>query len=62
MERGFSHGNWYECKMSLFYGDKFIGTDENEDKAISKTELPVLKDTAYHTIKGEADFVLIELK
>lgn len=57
---GDSTWDWGQCGFSNYYGLENLLWDPSDD--LAAYDLPVLKDTIYHTIRGNEEFVLIELK
>lgn len=55
-------GDWFwgDYKLYHYYGIKNL--IQNKDIDLTKKELPILKDTMYHTIYGDSENILIELK
>lgn len=63
MPEGFYGGSyWGGFKFINYYNLKNIVWNEDTHEDISEYDLPVLKDTMYHTIKGNDQYILIELK
>lgn len=61
--KGFEGGYyWGGCKFVNYYNIKNIVWTADIGEDISEYDLPVLKDTMYHTIKGNEKYILIELK
>lgn len=61
--KGFEGGYyWGRCKFVNYYNIKNIVWTADIGEDISEYDLPVLKDTMYHTIKGNEKYILIELK
>lgn len=56
----FSGWWWEECKFYYFYGFENIALDSSIN--LSEMDLPILQDTMYHTIRGNENYILIELK
>ena len=53
---------WGQCGFYNYYGIKNVSSNWRTVSSDIDRELPILKDTMYHTIKGNADYLLIELK
>ncbi len=51
---------FYRHEFFNYYGLKNVVQDKSID--LTTYELPVIKDTMYHTIKGKDNYILIELK
>lgn len=61
--KGFYGGvYWGGYKFMNYYNLKNVVWNESTGEDISGYDLPVLKDTMYHTIKGNEKYILIELK
>lgn len=63
----FSGGNWGENYFYCFYGVKNIAMLEDgspllDHTDITKLDLPVIKDTMFHTIRGNDECMVIDLK
>ena len=63
----FSENDWGENYFYCFYGIKDIAMLEDgsyvlDQMDITKLDLPVLKDTMFHTIRGNDDYIVIDLK
>lgn len=55
-------GAWGQCGFYNYYGIKNVSSNWRSPSNIPESELPIIKDTMYHTIKGNDDVILIELK
>ena len=51
---------WQQEYFYSYFGLKNVKWDVTKD--LTAYDLPVIKDTMYHTIKGNDEYVLIELK
>ena len=51
---------WQQEYFYSYFGLKNVKWDVTKD--LTTYDLPVIKDTMYHTIKGNDEYVLIELK
>lgn len=51
---------WGTYEFYHYYNLTNIVKDDSID--LTTYDLPVLKDTMYHTIKGEGQYILVELK
>ena len=63
----FSENDWGENYFYCFYGIKDIAMLEDgsyvlDQMDISTLDLPVLKDTMFHTIRGNSEYLVIDLK
>ena len=63
----FSENDWGENYFYCFYGINDIAMLEDgsyvlDQMDITKLDLPVLKDTMFHTIRGNDDYIVIDLK
>lgn len=63
----FSGNDWGENYFYCFYGIKDIAMLEDgsyvlDQMDITKLDLPVLKDTMFHTIRGNNEYLVIDLK
>ena len=63
----FSGNNWGENYFYSFYGVKNIAMLEDgshilDETDITKLDLPVIKDTMFHTIRGNDECMVIDLK
>ena len=63
----FSENDWGENYFYCFYGIKDIAMLEDGSYAldqmdITQLDLPVLKDTMFHTIRGNSEYLVIDLK
>lgn len=54
--------SWGQCGFYNYYGLKNIEYDWRTTPDIQNNDLPIIKDTMYHTIRGNDDYILIELK
>lgn len=63
----FSGNDWGENYLYCYYGLKNIAMLEDasyilDNTDITQFDLPVLKDTMFHTIRGNQDYIVIDLK
>ncbi len=54
--------SWYWSKYYFYHYFEWKNVKQDASVDLTKWELPVLKNTMYHTIRGNEEFVLIELK
>ena len=54
--------SWGQCGFYNYYGLKNISTIWNQVVDVQNDDLPVIQDTMYHTIKGQDNYIVVELK
>ena len=56
------NGWWGVRRFSDYYGLQDIDMILKNDMDFGEMSLPILCDTTYHRIRGEGEYILIELK
>lgn len=56
------NGNWYWGIYKFYYNYGLKNIRSNGDLNLKEKDLPILKESIYHTIKGNEEYILIELK
>lgn len=56
------NGDWYWGTYKFFHYYDLKNIYQNENLDLKTYDLPILKDTVYHRIRGNDEYVLVELK